>query len=1034
MELTNYNPSSRIERFQALEPGMYWRAKEAVEGDKIPPGTVLLLTNIDFFEGKPHTINLDGHPLLHPNSVFSFLLDDFLAKFELALDADDVRAREIATLQAEINRLQSELMEGQASPALMAPYVAEKVLEWEKKNNIDSTSSVPALSHHEQTISTNVSAAIGQRMTIEDVNAMKVYAERHAIVAKAQADWIETRTTAIAKTFSKMSPFFQEKASVALAKTKHIRDYAASIMKGLESMDLYIGKGVDVVTIATGESASADQKLTLFQRKLFMDEELAAWAEVGDQFDYACVEEFDKYIANSPSLRDQIFPSPRAVVSMAVRRNNANYGQMDAYEAARRNQTNKSVFLMVRDGENIYRVYSAQPTHENTPRLFPTKDELSNLFKGVDGSDVTFNDLQFTRKAAESENVSLHYKRFLILLCGLDHRLSLFGNFYDPAEYGKFISLEFQAAHFQFVTDDEPNFMLGEGRKAVMDWFKEMNRFMQSGSRVLCYHNSLITPESAPACQKWVRDRLGNDHIKTLADPLVEFEVLIAYREDKELCVEVRAKRNTWRVVVNREFNARVSLTLARPTSYLCLDAVKTEDLEFYIYNRESRIQHIHFIRLFKKTALELKAEAKAESGARTYIRECVANAGFAGTAGLDALIDTSVRTWRAANRGKPLPTAEFKEELHPLLDHIYSLCKTADLATRAEAFAAESSITMLKLIMTGRNKLVVYAEVPEGQRDNRLTEWRWVKRLTLNVLKTKLSIAHESFVWLTDKPNAGEIELKTYENLDKWVNEYPELCKAANVSMHCDAIVGSLQGIRCDDGVHTAFSGGDREHGPVESGPGIPEAIFDRLMYKFETVLDSSKKLVNKAYIAVPIASYVEPQRNNKAPCITTVMAYDHAACWLWNFGNDTQREHVRHLFVSVHKDKQHATELMCAPMEYELSCITGPLSHSINLFGDSDGMFMHSLPHGILDAWWNSKKGLTKRESPSGFWGTHHLSARSLNHFMQTWVSSTAFAKLSQKNRVLIGQNVWDGKRSHLEKYLTAKIRLALKRGKNQ
>lgn len=53
-----------------------------------------------------------------------------------------------------------------------------------------------------------------------------------------------------------------------------------------------------------------------------------------------------------------------------------------------------------------------------------------------------------------------------------------------------------------------------------------------------------------------------------MAEPLVESEVLIAYRDGKELCVEVAAKRKTWREVVNKLFNARVSLTLDSPTAF----------------------------------------------------------------------------------------------------------------------------------------------------------------------------------------------------------------------------------------------------------------------------------------------------------------------------------------------------------------------------------------------------------------------------------------------------------------------------------
>jgi len=978
---------------------MYWRAKENIEGryssDLIPAGAVLLLTRIDQFDGQMHTVFIDGHPLLHPGSTFSFLVDDFLGKFEFEPDAEAVRTRELASLQAEVNRLQGELMEGQSSPLLMASYVEDAVARWETQKGIDTTAGLPALVNQQQSMNTSISSAISRRVTTDDVKAMQVFAERHSVVAKAQAEWIEERTTRIASTFKAMSPFFKEKASVALAKTQHIRDYVKKVMSGLESMDLYIGNGVEVETLATGESASPDEKLALFQRKLFINEELAVWADVGENFDFQSLKVFDECIAANPSLRDQLLPSPRSVVSIAIRRSDVNYKEMSAREASDRNKQNKAVFLLVRDGENVHRVYSAQPTHENTPRLFPTKDELDNLFKGIDGAEITFNDLEFTKTAKKSESVSLHYKRFLILLCGLDHRLNLFGRFYDPAEYGKFISLGFQAEHFQFVTDDEPNFMLGEGKKPVLAWLKEQNSFMQSGSRVMCYHPDLICPDTAPGCQRMERDG-RYDHVRTLAKPLSDSELLIAYRDGKEICVEVRAKRDTWRDVVNEHINARVSLSKADYRSYLCLDAVKADEVDYYIYNREARIQHVYFIRLFKEAALILKNDADSESESRAYIRGCVSEAGFADDGSLDGLIDAAVRTWRAANRGKPLLSVDSKEGLHPILDQIYALCKTTESILRVEKFVSEQGLIPLKLVMTGRNKLILYVEAPVEQRDTRLMEWKWVKRLTLNVLKTKLSVGGETLVWLTDKPNAGETELKVYDGLSGWINTLPEPYKADKLIEHCDVMNKPMSLIRDASGF-------------------TPDDLFLRLMIGFEGVLKASKKRVKDAYIGVPIATYL-----NKDQQIRTVVVCLHAANWLWSFGNESQRQELSRFFVAKYMNKAHARSVMMAPVDYDIRAIDSLMSNSIALI-DADDLYRTGPPPGTSNAV-RLKIGEEVATYGSGVTSTRTIERkRSLNRFMQALMRDEKFIEFSAQHRVTFNPAAWDGTRSHLEKHLS-------------
>lgn len=51
--------------------------------------------------------------------------------------------------------------------------------------------------------------------------------------------------------------------------------------------------------------------------------------------------------------------------------------------------------------------------------------------------------MSYTDKLKAHEMVALHYYRFLILCCGLDHRLKLFGEFYDPQDRLSFVSMAF---------------------------------------------------------------------------------------------------------------------------------------------------------------------------------------------------------------------------------------------------------------------------------------------------------------------------------------------------------------------------------------------------------------------------------------------------------------------------------------------------------------------------------------------------------------------------------------------------------------
>lgn len=80
--------------------------------------------------------------------------------------------------------------------------------------------------------------------------------------------------------------------------------------------------------------------------------------------------------------------------------------------------------------------------------------------------------------------MALHYRRFLILICGLDHRLKLFGDFYDTNTPYSFLSLEFQERYFQFLHDKDGSGLLGmaETRPSLQSYLEQANSCLQSGS------------------------------------------------------------------------------------------------------------------------------------------------------------------------------------------------------------------------------------------------------------------------------------------------------------------------------------------------------------------------------------------------------------------------------------------------------------------------------------------------------------------------------------------------------------------------
>lgn len=124
----------RVERHQPLHPGFYWKAKKAIKvagwaERKIPKGCVLLLLKIKRVDDKPHTVVLAGHPLIHGEVNFDFLVNEFVRDFDPEPDGPAIRAREMAEVRAEIDALQADLLNFQQDPsALLAAVVKAPAL------------------------------------------------------------------------------------------------------------------------------------------------------------------------------------------------------------------------------------------------------------------------------------------------------------------------------------------------------------------------------------------------------------------------------------------------------------------------------------------------------------------------------------------------------------------------------------------------------------------------------------------------------------------------------------------------------------------------------------------------------------------------------------------------------------------------------------------------------------------------------------------------------------------------------------------
>lgn len=750
LALPSNDPDFRpVDRFQSVSAGQYWRSKTALPDRFIDAGEVLLIEQLKWANDRVHTVVLRAHPLKYgrkpPGQSWGrlenhpFVLNEFLSRFEFEPDGPAVRAQEVGRVQTDIATLQSELLTSQRDPSILAGVIQDR-LDTPAPAPVALDSSMGAA-----LVDPAASAPIGEMtfggaiqagLQVADVDALRAQAQREHQIATIKADWIQEKTTAIADRVNALVPFFSEQAAAALAATEGVRSYVADLMRGIDSLDLYVGKGVTVTTLCEGAQAPADEPLSFIQKKLLMDEELAVWADFDASFDFESTPLFEAALREHPEFIEQVFPTSRCVLVMATTRRFIDYG--NAFESAEKNDANRRVFLLVRNGDNVYRVDSPVESHLRSARLFPTKDEHEGVFRGLDGTTTRLEDVTYADRMAEHDLFALHYRRFVILCAGLDHRLGLFGKFYPGEPSMAFLSLPFQQTYCRFISDDDAAVQMAgpSARPSLHDWIEAQNAHLRSGSRVLCHWDALMTPHTAPAACEARSDRRS-----WKARPLSDAEIKIAYKSGSEICVETAVRR----VGSDSIFNARVALTRYRPDdwlgaeeglAFLVLDAVKIEDLKSYIHHRSSREHQVQYIRLFKRAVAFLEQEQVHQAPARAMLRNALLDGGIAEPQTCDELIDSAVMTWRAAQRGRELPSlgsVGADRVWRTLLDQMFALAKPESApvaAARALATAAEE--IPIRLSMTGQGRYALYSVAPGT--DDRLEPFAWVRRSLLDL------------------------------------------------------------------------------------------------------------------------------------------------------------------------------------------------------------------------------------------------------------------------------------------------------------
>lgn len=272
----------------------------------------------------------------------------------------------------------------------------------------------------------------------------------------------------------------QSKLAVMTALMERKRNEIRHIMDGLKKqiqsvrrvvdiIELYMGVNEEIIQIREGEPAPVTEPITFRQLVLFMDEEVGDERDGG--LDWQDVDVFDNWMQENYA---RLLPEKKGVVVVRPRRSDKDYRILDndpvmsAFINAGMNEKNRDTYILIRNGENLYRIWTDLKIY---PHLFPSQEEMIKL------SDE--EDVKFSSDRERNKDSILAYKRNVLIMQGLIDRTDIF----KPIPVGlHLMKPETYGDHVRFIYDGSN--LLSNGRKSWDEYLKDINSRVTKGSRI----------------------------------------------------------------------------------------------------------------------------------------------------------------------------------------------------------------------------------------------------------------------------------------------------------------------------------------------------------------------------------------------------------------------------------------------------------------------------------------------------------------------------------------------------------------------
>lgn len=582
------------------EIGQYYRSLQDHTDDHddkgVPKGDLARVRSID-----------DEHvSLRYFDEYLYYSHDDFHRLFEVAPTGAQERASEVAQLIDEIHQAEThDLTDIRQQMTSFSPHVGDD------GEVCDETGLVKFERNNPQTI-----------------------AERIGEVEKQ----LKNSTMHLERKQTRLQKLLEEQSRALESKMSELQDLAKVAKEAIYTISLYLGEEEEIKQLKKGKPAHRDEKIVIRQQVLFMDEESVVAAYDGG-IDHENVEWFDEWLLEGDNI-DRLLPEVKGIVACQPRRVAKRRNTGNIFTDAAMAKADESTYFLIRNGDNVFRIWSKIEVDKN---LLPLRHEFDHLFM-QDGEYDWDKHSRGPKKhikpgspaymdAMEKANAkNRHYMRILLFIQGLLDRTDVFHPL--PGPRVNVMDHETNADHMRYIYDME--MALPSGKLSFKDWQEDINSKLAKGQRVIGIFNSYTAEQYCEVSKRRPSYAWGgpaDDGIYPI-EKAVDDGLVFYYEDDNQY----REKRCSFTVY---------------PTDRIILnfDEATVDDMRFYIESRQDRSDYMFMIPVLQRAiAMKLK-ETDEEKPFRALLIGEIMKEYKVDREQVESEVDDLIRWWKFKNR-----------------------------------------------------------------------------------------------------------------------------------------------------------------------------------------------------------------------------------------------------------------------------------------------------------------------------------------------------------------------------------------------